>query len=92
MVFNITHANQIFTDFLRKGSYRVTPERSEVLEFAFKQVQHFSADELFLAMKNEGSNVSRATVYNTLELLVKCGILSKHNFLGKESRQKRDPT
>lgn len=90
MVFNITHATQIFTDFLKKGSYRITPERFEVLEFAFRQNQHFSADELFLAMKSEGSNISRATVYNTLELLVNCGLLAKHNFLGKESRYEKN--
>lgn len=89
MVVNITHANEIFADFLRKGSYRITPERFEVLEYAFKQSQHFSADELFLAMKSEGSNISRATVYNTLELLVECGLLSKHNFLGKEARYEK---
>ncbi len=89
MIVNITHATEIFTDFLKKGSYRITAERFEVLEYAFKQTQHFSADELFLAMKNDGSNISRATVYNTLELLVSCGLLQKHNFMGKESRYEK---
>ncbi len=89
MVINITHATEIFTDFLRKGSYRITPERFEVLEYAFRETHHFSADELFLAMKNDGSNISRATVYNTLELLVECGLLSKHNFMGKEARYEK---
>jgi Fur family ferric uptake transcriptional regulator len=89
MIVNITHASEIFTDFLKKGSYRITPERFEVLEYAFKQTQHFSADELFLTMKSEGSNISRATVYNTLELLVACGLLSKHNFMGKEARYEK---
>lgn len=86
---NITQAVEVFTSFLKKGSFRITPERFEVLEFAFKQTQHFSADELFLAMKLESSNISRATVYNTLELLVSCGLLAKHNFYGKEARYEK---
>lgn len=86
MIANITHAVEIFTNYLKKGPYRVTPERFEVLENAFAQNEHFSADELYLLMKNEGSNISRATVYNTLELLVTCGLLSKQNFFGKEAR------
>jgi Fur family ferric uptake transcriptional regulator len=86
VIANITHAVEIFTNFLKKGPYRITPERFEVLEKAFAQNEHFSADELYLIMKNEGSNISRATVYNTLELLVTCGLLSKQNFLGKEAR------
>ncbi len=89
MIANITHATEIFTNFLKKGSYRVTPERFEVLEYAFRRNEHFSADGLYLSMKNDGSNISRATVYNTLELLVSCGLLSKQNFLGKESRYEK---
>jgi len=86
MIANITHAVEIFTNFLRKGPYRVTPERFEVLDNAYARNEHFSADELYLSMKNDGSNISRATVYNTLELLVTCGLLSKQNFLGKKAR------
>jgi Fur family transcriptional regulator, ferric uptake regulator len=41
---------------------------------------HFGADDLFVVMKNKKSRVSRATVYNTLELLVQCGLLTKRNF------------
>lgn len=41
---------------------------------------HFSADELYITMKNSDSRVSRATVYNTLELLKQCGLLSERNF------------
>lgn len=89
MINNITHAEEIFTNFLKKGSYRITPERFEVLEYAYEKNEHFSADELYLTMKQNGSNVSRATVYNTLELLVSCGLLAKHNFLGKEARYEK---
>ncbi len=69
-----------FKKFLKDGENRITPERFEVLDFAIDFEGHFGADELFVRMKNKKSNISRATVYNTLELLAQCGILSKRNF------------
>ena len=65
---------------MKNGAHRITPERFEVLDFAIKNKNHFSADELYVLMKNGKSNVSRATVYNSLELLVKCKMLIKRNF------------
>ena len=41
---------------------------------------HFGADELYIKMKTEKSNISRATIYNTLELLASCELLAKRNF------------
>ena len=69
-----------FKKFLKIGNHRITPERFEVLDYAIEREDHFSADELYLKMKNGKSNVSRATVYNSLELLVKCEMLIKRNF------------
>ena len=75
-----TQAEEILRDYLKKGNYRITPERFEVLNSALDYDGHFGADDLFILMKNKKSRVSRATVYNTLELLVKCDLLSKRNF------------
>ncbi|MFC2083969.1 Fur family transcriptional regulator [Bacteroidota bacterium] len=65
---------------MKKGNYRITPERFEVLDYALEYKGHFGADELFIKMKNNNSNVSRATVYNSLELLAQCNLLAKRNF------------
>ena len=73
-------AHNKFTEFLRTGNHRITPERFEVLDFAIANGNHYTADELYLKMKEAKSNISRATVYNSLELLVKCEMLAKRNF------------
>jgi Fur family ferric uptake transcriptional regulator len=73
-------AIEIFKDFLRRGKYRITPERFEVLEAALQHEGHFGADDLYVKMKNTKSVISRATVYNTLELLAQCELISKRNF------------
>lgn len=79
-------AAEIFREFLKRGNNRITPERFEVLDAALEFDGHFSADELFISMKNNHSRVSRATVYNTLELLTQADLLSLRNFGAKVNR------
>jgi Fur family ferric uptake transcriptional regulator len=73
-------AAEIFKDFLKRGKNRITHERFEVLDEALEHEGHFGADDLFIKLKTSKSKVSRATVYNTLELLAQCDLLSKRNF------------
>jgi Fur family ferric uptake transcriptional regulator len=73
-------AAEVFRIFLRRGKNRITPERFEVLDAALDHDGHFGADDLFIQLKNLKSKVSRATVYNSLELLAQCDLLSKRNF------------
>ncbi len=80
MKINHKQAHLEFTDFLKRGKHRITPERFEVLDHVLEYKGHFGADELYIEMKTHKSNVSRATVYNTLELLTQCDLLSKRNF------------
>lgn len=76
----IEKAAEIFKSFLKRGKYRITPERFEVLDATLDHDGHFGADDLYIQLKNSKSKVSRATVYNTLELLAQCELLSKRNF------------
>lgn len=73
-------AEEKFREFLKNGKNRITPERFEVLSAALDYQGHFGADDLYIAMKKMNSGVSRATVYNTVELLEQCQIISKRNF------------
>jgi Fur family ferric uptake transcriptional regulator len=79
-MITIQTAKESFTRYLREGKYRITPERFAVLEKILTTDGHFDADELFLKLKTGGSKVSRATVYNTLDLLEGCGLVLKHSF------------
>src|ERR1043166_1868913 len=72
--------SEIFRKFLKEGEYRITPERFEVLDAVMKWDDHFDADNLFIYLKNNGSKVSRATVYKTLNLLHECGLVSRYRF------------
>jgi Fur family transcriptional regulator, ferric uptake regulator len=77
---NTADPKEFFTQYLRHNNLRVTPERFEILDAVMACGGHFDADDLFLRMKNAGSTVSRATVYNTLDKLTLCGIISRYRF------------
>ena len=79
MIHN-SQAAEIFQGFLKRGKNRITPERFEILDAVIEFEGHFSADELYVYMKNNNSLVSRATVYNTLEKLTECQLVSIRNF------------
>ena len=55
-------AHEQFRKFLKREKHRITPERFEVLDSAISYKGHFGADDLYIQMKNQNSNVSRATI------------------------------
>jgi Fur family transcriptional regulator, ferric uptake regulator len=73
-------AKQIFTEYLGSRSMRKTPERFAILDEIYSREGHFDIDLLFNFMNDKHYRVSRATLYNTLELLMDCMLVVRHKF------------
>jgi Fur family transcriptional regulator, ferric uptake regulator len=66
-----------FETYLRSKKLKLTGERMDILAAIFRKDTHFDAEALHLELKHQGLDISRATVYRTLDLLVQCGLVRK---------------
>jgi len=66
-----------FQTFLQGQGLKLTAERTALVREIFSTHYHFEADELLFKMKEKNVKISRATVYRTLELLVKSGLVRR---------------
>ena len=65
---------------LRKNEYKVTTQRLAICEFILSRKDHPTADQIYQGLRNEYPTISLGTVYKTLHLLKKLGLVQQLGF------------
>ena len=60
-----------FRDVLRREGLKCTSQRVVILEEVLKDIGHRECEEIYMALRQNGTHVSRATVYRTMDILVR---------------------
>lgn len=84
-------AKDEFTEYLLFRKHRKTSERFAILDHIYSIKGHFNMDSLYNSMLDANSSfrVSRSTLYNTIELLLDCGLVVKHQFGANAAQYER---
>ena len=64
-------------EVLKAHGIQPTPQRIEIAEIILEKPQHLSADQIIESLKRRGSSVSKATVYNSLNLFGERGLVKE---------------
>lgn len=75
-----------FEDYLKSTGLRLTEKRMDILNQVFDYPGHFQTEDLLVQMRRNGYQVSRPTIYRTLPLLVRSGLLTEFIDAQKNTR------
>jgi len=73
----LINAEQKFEEYLKSKELKYTSERKLILKEIFSLYKHFDVEELFEKLRKQGNNVSRATIYRTIPLLIQSGLITE---------------
>lgn len=80
-----------FQALLAQNGYRVTPQRMGIYEYLLTARSHPTAEEIYTALRGRFPMMSPATVYKTLELLVRLGLVCELSFGDEANRYDGNP-
>ncbi|MBI2954610.1 MAG: transcriptional repressor [Chloroflexi bacterium] len=64
-------------DALQRRGHRITDQRRVIMDVVVAQKGQFTANDVLVAVQSQTPSIGRATVFRTLELLARNGLLSR---------------
>ena len=77
---NIATIKDVLRQYLMDKGFRNTPERYTILEEIYNMEHHFNVDDLNVRILHKKYHVSKATIYNTIDIFLDAGLIRKHQF------------
>jgi Fur family ferric uptake transcriptional regulator len=71
---------RLFGRFLKDSGLPVTHQREAVAEVVFASEEHLSVDDIESRLRERGERIGKATIYRTLDLLVRSRLVEEHDF------------
>jgi Fur family transcriptional regulator, ferric uptake regulator len=71
---------RLFGRYLREQGLPVTQQREAVADAVFATNEHLSVDDIERTLRDAGERIGKATIYRTLDLLVKSRLVQEHDF------------
>lgn len=68
---------ELYREFLQSKGLKMTKPRLIILEAVFENHEHFNVDDLYEQIRKKHKDVSRATIYRTIPLLVESGLIKQ---------------
>ncbi|MEA2054691.1 MAG: Fur family transcriptional regulator [Candidatus Thermoplasmatota archaeon] len=75
-----------YVKLLKENAIKITPQRLEILKYLDENRKHPTVDEIYSELKEKNPSLSKTTVYNSVEVLRKHGIIQSLTISGSESR------
>ena len=73
-------SQRLFRRYLKEQGLPVTHQREAVADVVFSSTGHLSVEEIEGRLRAEGDRIGKATIYRTLDLLVRSRLVVEHNF------------
>lgn len=77
---NLAIVREVLERHLDKKGLRRTAERYVILEELYAHDEHMDVDTLHFKMRLNNYRISKATIYNNLDLLIEANLIRKHQF------------
>ena len=71
---------RLFARYLREQGLPFTQQREAVAELVFSSAAHLSVEEIEQHLRESEERIGKATIYRTLDLLVKSKLVDEHDF------------
>ena len=75
-----------YVKLLKEKNLKITPQRIKILKYVDTHRTHPTADEIYSSLKKDIPSLSKTTVYNSLDILKKHGLIKALSICGSEHR------